>query len=189
MHSIYSSNINDDNYGFGPVYKLVGYIQHASDMHVNLPSLISMMTTGITSALVCRLVTNYHARYKRSFCSTLPSLTSMMTGATNLLSVTLVTTVSVNVLLVMVSVTLPNVVGASGNSMPLGKLGSGFFIVKVTKVVGSGAERSLFGRNRAGIIAWNSSLVMGFGSCEIPHSITICSFLSDCWGFILLHSI
>lgn len=84
----------------------------------------------------------------------------MMTGATSLLSVTLVTTVSVNVLFVIVSVTLPTVLGVSGNSIPFGNLCSGFLMVSVTNVVDSGTSseeegggRSLGGRKRAGIIA------------------------------------
>lgn len=57
---------------------------------------------------------------------TLPPRTSMISGATNLLSVIRVTTVSVNVLLVIVSVTRPGPVGAGGNSIV-----SGFRIVTV----------------------------------------------------------
>lgn len=73
--------------------------------------------------------------------------TSMITGTTNLLSVIRVTTVSVNVLFVMVSVTRPGPVGGGGNS-----IGSGFFIVTVTAWVGSVAGRFL-DRKWAGIIA------------------------------------
>lgn len=71
-----------------------------------------------------------------------------------------VTTVSVKVLFVIVSVTRPGPVGAGGRSMV-----SGFLIVTVTACVGSGAGFwwDLF-RKWAGIMAWNSSFVMGFGS-------------------------
>lgn len=57
--------------------------------------------------------------------------TSIISGCTNWLSVTRVTTVSVSVLFVMVSVTLPSVVGAGGKLTSPGKL-SGCFIVTVT---------------------------------------------------------
>lgn len=60
------------------------------------------------------------------------SHTSMITGTTNWLSVMRVTTVSVNVLLVMVSVTRPGPVGDGGSSMG----GSGFRIVTDTVCVG-----------------------------------------------------
>lgn len=93
----------------------------------------------------------------------------MIRGVTSVLSVMRVTTVSVNVLLVIVSVTRPGPVGAGGSSIGV----SGFLIVTVTLCVCSDvggvgvrlaapSEAGL--RKWAGIMAWNSSLVMGFGS-------------------------
>ena len=66
-----------------------------------------------------------------SHASSYPGHTSMITGKTKWLSVTLVTTVSVSVLLVIVSVTLPSVVGAGGKLTSPGKF-SGCLIVTVT---------------------------------------------------------
>lgn len=96
--------------------------------------------------------------------------TSMTTGTTSLLSVIRVTTVSVNVLFVIVSVTRPGPVGGGGSS-----IGSGFLTVTVTAWTG-GSQWLLWLllgvlllRKWAGIIAWNSSLVIGFGStCSSP---------------------
>lgn len=91
----------------------------------------------------------------------------MITGTTSLLSVTRVTTVSVKVLFVIVSVTRPGPVGAGGSSITE----SGFLTVTVTAWTGSQAfwVLVLFFRKWAGIIAWNSSLVIGFGStCSSP---------------------
>lgn len=76
-----------------------------------------------------------------------------MTGTSSLLSVIRVTTVSVNVLFVMVSVTLPGPVGAGGSSIRE----SGLFIVTDTVGVGSGdfedAEVVVLDRKWAGIMA------------------------------------
>lgn len=110
------------------------------------------------SVIVVRCLHNHH--------------TSMIRGSTNLLSVMRVTTVSVKVLLVMVSVTRPGPVGAGGSSM-----GSGFLMVTVvTEFADAGWLLSAFAwlsglegssgerfRKWAGIIAWNSSLVIGRG--------------------------
>lgn len=60
-----------------------------------------------------------------------------MTGCINLLSVILVTTVSVKVLFVIVSVTLPKPDGASGNTMPFNNFFSGFLMVNETILVES----------------------------------------------------
>lgn len=86
--------------------------------------------------------------------------TSMMSGSTSWLSVMRVTTVSVKVLFVIVSVTRPGPVGAGGKSM-----GSGLQMVTVTACwTGGSGLGELLCRKWAGIMAWNSSFVMGLGS-------------------------
>lgn len=88
-------------------------------------------------------------------------LTSMMSGWTSWLSVTRVTVVSVNVDLVMVSVTRPGAAGGGGSSVAAARS-----TVTRTPRVGSGGSR-FPPRKCAGIIAWNSSLVIGRAGCAV----------------------
>lgn len=104
------------------------------------------------------------------WCAAVTSLTSMITGRINLLSVILVTTVSVNVLLVIVSVTRPIVFGLSGNTIPfIMPFSAGVWMVSVTTWVGSWwvtldtVVSEGLPRKWGGIMAWKSSLVMGLG--------------------------
>lgn len=108
----------------------------------------------------------------------------MINGSTNVLSVILVTTVSVKVLFVMISVTLPGPVGGGGNSIG----GSGLLIVTVVtefvtlSLVAFGEELVgvvLVGvgvclRKWGGIIAWNSSLVIGLENTCVSSSSDEC---------------
>ena len=87
----------------------------------------------------------------------------MMGSAPSLLLVTRVTMVSVSVLFVMVSVTLPNWVGTAGNwnSLSAPPTGSGCLtLMTILELGGCGSGWTKW----AGIIAWNCSLVTCFGT-------------------------
>lgn len=122
--------------------------------------------------------------------------TSIITGRTSWLSVTRVTTVSVSVLLVIVSVTLPMLVGAGGKFKSPDRV-SGCLIVTVTEgpccwefmllfefawlMSGEGEDADVGGRRKwAGIMAWKSSLVMGFGTWISVDSCCCCSWCCCC---------
>lgn len=92
-------------------------------------------------------------------------VTSLISGSANWLSVMRVITVSVNVDLVIVSVTRPSSVGAAGN---MGRSGWGLFTFTVTALTPTSLGRATCTwcwlpplRKCAGIIAWKSSLVSG----------------------------
>lgn len=95
----------------------------------------------------------------------------MMSGATSWLSVILVTVVSVNVDLVIVSVTRPSAEGGGGITMPAPGRST------VTRTPFSGGSETGRGppRKCAGIIAWNSSFVIGREGCAFN------TFTSDQW--------
>lgn len=85
----------------------------------------------------------------------------MMSGATSWLSVILVTVVSVKVDLVIVSVTRPRAAGGGGSITAAGGLST----VTRTPLSGGSATGRCPPRKCAGIIAWNSSFVIGREGC------------------------
>lgn len=98
-------------------------------------------------------------------------LTSAMSGATRLLSVTRVTVVSVKVDLVMVSVTRPRVAGGGGSmaAAPARSTVTRTPLEGGSVLVARGPPRKC-----AGIIAWKSSFVIGRG-CAVN------TFTSNQW--------
>lgn len=98
-----------------------------------------------------------------SFCQNF-SYTSIMIGsAPSLLLVTRVTMVSVSVLFVMVSVTLPNWVGTAGNWNSLSAPPTGSGCLTLMTILEPGCWGSGWTK-WAGIMAWNCSLVTCFGT-------------------------
>lgn len=86
----------------------------------------------------------------------------IMGGAPSLLLVTRVTMVSVSVLFVIVSVTLPSWVGGAGNANSLSiPSASGCFTLITTLELGAAGSAWT---KCAGIMAWNCSLVTCFGA-------------------------